>query len=111
MWLIIIMSTIPTLRPLFVKFFRSVTERSRSKSRIRTGGDAYGTGVSASKEYHNGSVQLQSVSGGSSRPGNNRPSAKALDGSESVEDILPKDGGIVVRNDFDVAYEDERKWP
>lgn len=104
MWLIIIMSTIPTLQPLFVKLFRSVRELSTKQSRTSRASYGRDTKSSTLKE-HSGSVQLQSV-GGSKAEGSSRLSHKGIGGSESVEDILPKGDRIIVRSDYDVAYEE-----
>lgn len=108
MWLIIIMGTIPTLRPLFVKLFRSVS--SIKNSRMSKGSGVLNTGGSASKETYSGNMQLRSVPG-SKLNGNNRISQKFVSGSESEEEILPKGNGIVVKSDYDVAYAERAHFP
>ncbi len=109
MWLIIIMGTIPTLRPLFVKFFHTVS--SLNKSRMSKSNGGLGTGGSISKEnYGGGSVQLRSLPG--SKPhAANRVSHNAIGSSESEENILPRGNGIVVKSDFDVNYAERTHRP
>ena len=108
MWLIIIMGTIPTLRPLFVKLFRSVS--SLKNSRMSKGSGGRHTGGSVSKEIYGGSVQLRYVPG-SNPNGNSRVSHKVVGGSESEENILPGGHGIVVKSDYDVAYAERAHFP
>ena len=100
MWLIIIMGTMPTLRPLFVKFFHTVSSFKNSRN-TRSG--IINTGGSNQKELYSGSMQLRSVPG-SKVNGNNRTSQHVIGSSESEEDILPKGDGIMVKNDFNVAF-------
>ncbi len=109
MCLIIIMGTIPTLRPLFVKLFRTVSSLSKSRKSKSNGG--LGTGGSMSKEtYDGGSMQLRPVIG--SKPnGANRGSHTAIGSSESEENILPRGNGIVVKSDFDVNYAERVNLP
>ena len=108
MWLIIIMGTIPTLRPLFVQLFRSVS--SIKNSRMSKGSGGVNTQGSVSKENNGGSMQLRFIPG--SKPnGNNRNSQKAIGGSESEENILPEGNGIVVKSDYDVVYAEPAHLP
>ena len=95
------MGTIPTLRPLFVKFFHTVSSFKNSRMNTRSG--VLNTGGSNSKEVYSGSMQLRSVPG-SKMNGNNRTSQHVIGSSESEEDILPKGDGIMVKNDYNVAY-------
>ena len=102
------MGTIPTLRPLFVQLFRSVS--SIRNTRMSKGSGAFNTGASAAKDNYNGSMQLRSMPG--SKPvGNNRISQKLVSGNESEENILPKGEGIVVKRDYDVAYAERVPFP
>ena len=108
MWLIIIMGTIPTLRPLFVLLFRSVSSIKNSRTSKVSGG--INTRGSVSKENHSGSMQLRFIPG-SNQSGNHRISQKAVGGSESKENILPEGNGIVVKSDYDVAYDERAHFP
>ncbi|KAK3177147.1 hypothetical protein OEA41_008475 [Lepraria neglecta] len=102
------MGTIPTLRPLFVKLFRSV--RSIKNSRMSKGSGGLNTGGSVSKETYGGSMQLR-LGPGSKPNGNKCISQKVVGGSESEENILPIGNGIVVKSDYDVAFAERAHFP
>ena len=108
MWLIIIMGTIPTLRPLFVQVFRTVS--SIKNSRVSKGSAGLNTRDNVSKENYSGSMPLRKIP--ASKPnGNSRISQKVVGGSESAENILPDGHGIVVKTDYDVAYAERADCP